>query len=190
MPCLLQRIAGRITCTDQAAVELKDCVLGDDPFLFQLALRMKEELGSSDVSGRLYTETLVQTLALHLIQKHATLPGGGASTSGGLPTARLRRVLSYMQANLEHDIDLNDLAAQAGMSRFHFARLFKQSTGETPIQRLTRLRIQDAQQLLRNTSLSIGEVCRQVGYQDQSHFATVFRRYSGQTPRAFRHSPR
>lgn len=189
MPCLLQRIAAKITCTDQAAVELKDRILEDDPFLFQLALRMKAVLGSSDTVGKLYAETLVQTLALHLIQKHATLSGARESGPGGLPTARLRRVISYMQTHLEHDVRLDDLAAQAGMSPFHFSRLFKESTGETPVQHLIRLRIEAAQHLLRETSLTIAEVCRQVGYQDQSHFATVFRRRTGQTPRAFRHAP-
>lgn len=67
---------------------------------------------------------------------------------GKLPHHRLNRVLDYLYAHLDKDISFEQLAAEANYSPYHFARLFKQTTGESPHQYLTRLRIEKAQRLL------------------------------------------
>ena len=99
---------------------------------------------------------------------------------------RLRRVLEFIHANLDRNIHLEELAETAGMSAFHFAKLFKLSTGKTPHQYLLQCRLERAKQLLRDPRVSLSEVSLQIGFADQSHLTTVFRRFVGVTPSKFR----
>jgi AraC family transcriptional regulator len=91
-----------------------------------------------------------------------------------------------MHARLDRDLPLEELAAAAYLSPFHFARLFKKATGASPHAYLAALRIERAQQLLAATDLSVTEIGSRVGYQSPSHFGKAFRQATGLTPRAFR----
>jgi AraC family transcriptional regulator len=82
-------------------------------------------------------------------------------------------------------IGLGELAAIAHVSRFHFTRLFKRSTGLTPMAYVERSRIRQAQDLLRMAELPLSEVALVVGFADQSHFTRRFHRHVGCTPAAF-----
>jgi AraC family transcriptional regulator len=115
-------------------------------------------------------------------------PGLGSPpvTTAGLTRLRLRRALDYIQANLDGDIHLDDLAAAVGLSPFHFARLFKVSTGSTPHQYLLQRRLEHAKELLRSPEASVSQVALESGFADQSHLTNVFRRFIGITPSQFR----
>ena len=111
---------------------------------------------------------------------------------GGLPGAA-RRVLEYIEANLHRNPPLSELCALAHMSAFHFARLFKQSTGVPPHRFVVRRRIEHAKALLASDGAPIALVARSVGFRTPGHFTTVFRRTTGMTPGAYRvvaHEPR
>ena len=103
-----------------------------------------------------------------------------------LPGARLRRVTDYIEAHLEEDLTLARLGAVVCMSPFHFARLFKRSTGLSPHRFVVRTRIGRARALLGAPDLSIRRISQIVGFRTVSHFTTVFRRVTGTTPRAYR----
>ncbi len=107
---------------------------------------------------------------------------------GGLPRWRLRRVLQYIEEHVSDDVSLDQLAEAAGnLSRYHFARLFKQSTGYSPYQYFVRQKIKQAQSLLRRQkSASLGEVAFACGFRDQSTFSRIFRQVTGLTPRSYR----
>ena len=105
---------------------------------------------------------------------------------GGLPVCRLRRVTQYIQDNLHQELRLAELSALVHMSPYHFARLFKQSTGASPHRFLVRRRIEQAAALLAAQPLPIGEIARSVGFRTPSHFTTTFRRVTGITPTAYR----
>jgi AraC family transcriptional regulator len=110
-------------------------------------------------------------------------------TSSGSPAlsgSRLRRVAEYIQQNLDKDLSLAELAAVVYMSPYHFARLFKDSTGVPPHRFVVRQRIARARGVLVTPELSIAQVSRMVGFRTPSHFTTVFRRVLGVTPRAYR----
>ena len=107
-------------------------------------------------------------------------------TTGTLPGSRLRRVTEYIEANLDKDLTLAELAAVVFMSRFHFARLFKYSTGVPPHRFVVRQRIARARGVLATPERSIAEISRLVGFRTASHFATVFRHVLGITPGAYR----
>ncbi|MDV6330788.1 AraC family transcriptional regulator [Asticcacaulis sp. 201] len=104
----------------------------------------------------------------------------------GLAKWRLKKVLSFIDANLSEPILLADLAACAGLSRMYFAAQFRQATGYRPHEFVLRQRIQRAQSLLRDTSDSLVQIALSVGFQTQAHFTTVFKSIVGETPRHWR----
>src|SRR5258706_4400469 len=105
---------------------------------------------------------------------------------GTLPWGRLRRVIEYIQQNLDHDLTLAELAALVYMSPYHFARLFKCSTGVPPHRFVVRQRIARARAFRATQELSIAQISRMVGFRTPSPFATVLRRVTGVTPRGYR----
>jgi AraC family transcriptional regulator len=125
-------------------------------------------------------------LAIHIAEKYANVAAQRPDYRGGLPIARLRKIEDYVRAHLAESISIVKLAELAELSPFHFSRVFKQTTGMTPLQFVTRERILQAQQLIRETSRSLIEIALEVGYTSPSHFAQVFRRTVGMAPTQFR----
>ncbi len=105
---------------------------------------------------------------------------------GTLPSCRLRRVTEYIQQNLDKELRLAELAAVVCMSPYHFARLFKCSTGVPPYRFVVRQRIARAREFLATRELSIAQISQMVGFRTPSHFTTVFRRVTSITPRSYR----
>ena len=136
----------------------------------------------------IYAETAARHLATHLVARahgwrdaYAAWPGKGDLTDN-----RLRRAFDYMVCNFAEQLTIEQLAKEAGISRFHFCRLFKLKTGLTPHQHLSRLRIANAQKLLRTTERSIAEIVAECGYAHSGHFAAAFSRITGRTPSQYR----
>ena len=99
--------------------------------------------------------------------------------------AAVRRATRFIEANLGQRMGLPKIAAAAGLSPFHFGRIFKQTTGLSPHQYLLERRISEAKQMLRAQRLSVAEIAAELGFYDQSHFSQVFKRNAGMTPRQF-----
>ena len=108
------------------------------------------------------------------------------SVAAGLPAWRVRRGTEYIEQNLDKPLPLTELAAVVYMSRFHFAHLFRRSTGDPPHRFVIRQRIARACEFLARSELTIAEISRRVGFRTPSHFTTMFRRVSGVTPRGYR----
>jgi AraC family transcriptional regulator len=118
-------------------------------------------------------------------------PGPGKTVAPrGLSEAALRRVLEHIDANRHYRARLSELSALAFMSVFHFARLFKRSTGLSPHRFLVGRRIDRAKELLVNDRAPIAMIGRMVGFRTASHFTRVFRRTTGVTPGAYRSAAR
>src|SRR5689334_25099820 len=83
-------------------------------------------------------------------------------------------------------VDLDELAAVAGVSKFHFVRCFGATYGETPIRYLTRRRIERAQDLLRSANLTVTEICMAVGFASLGSFSARFAELVGESPTAYR----
>lgn len=103
----------------------------------------------------------------------------------GLSRRALNRARSYIAENLGERFTLDDLARQAGVSRFHFARLFRISTGDSPMAYLLKSRIERAKQMLLLEDRPVCEIAAALGFCDQSHLTRTFRRMTGLTPREF-----
>lgn len=102
--------------------------------------------------------------------------------------AALARALALGEKRLSSPLTVDDLARAAGLSRFHFTRLFTAQTGATPIAWLTDLRLKEAARLLRTTSLPLKAVATRCGFSDPNYFGKVFRAHTGQTPGGYRRS--
>ena len=126
---------------------------------------------------------LAQEVARRAIIRHAGFP---APRFTATEDCRLRRVDGFIRENLGSSFSLAAIAREAGLSRFHLLRLFKQAYGETPFKRLTRLRMEEAQRRLVRTTESVTEIAIACGYADSAHFASAFRRTFGVAPTAFR----
>ena len=104
-----------------------------------------------------------------------------------LPGWRLKRVECLVESRLDEPLDLAALATAAGLSRMHFAAQFRAATGSRPHDYLLRRRIERSMSLMR-LSIPLAELALAVGFQSQSHFSTVFKRLTGQTPAQWRKS--
>ena len=109
---------------------------------------------------------------------------------GGLAPRALQRVREYVEEHLSENIELETLADIAGLSKWHFARAFKQSVGTPPHFYLVQRRLERAQELLAETDLPLAQIALKIGFSDQSHFSRRFRTLLGLTPRSFRRSKR
>lgn len=108
-----------------------------------------------------------------------------AAFRGGLAGGALRRVRAYIDDHIGERISLDELAREAGVSRFHFARQFRLSTGESPMGYVRRIRVERSKSILQARGSSIAEVAARMGFSDQSHFTRIFGRLVGVSPGNF-----
>jgi AraC family transcriptional regulator len=157
-----------------------------DSNITSVLLAMTADLNSGSPAGRLYGETLANALAVYLLNRYAVRRYTPGSYRGGLPGYRLGRVLDYIGDNLADDLSLSELAKVAGMSPHYFAELFRRSTGHPPHRYVLLRRIERAKQVLTDARCNVLEVGFDIGFQNSSHFARVFRKFVGVSPSQFR----
>ncbi len=162
-----------------------DPVVGRDPAIFQMATALLQamEQGADD----LYAETAAAWLAVHIISRHSRYLGLDDNRSAGpISDPRLSRVIEYMSVHFAEPLTLHDLAAVANISKFHFARAFKNRIGRTPHRFLTDIRLDTARRMLVTTDQSIASIGLACGYRDASHLSTAFATRYGVAPTVFR----
>ena len=157
-----------------------------DPLVVQtvVALLRGMRTGLPDI----YAQTAACWLATHLLSAHSPWRSIEAETrrpptiSGG----RLDAVRDLVRARFAEPLSLEDLAAEAGISKFHFARLFRQHTGTTPYAYLLEVRLDAACRLLAETDLLVKQVAARTGFGTVAALGAAFTRRQGVTPSAFR----
>lgn len=183
-PSVLARAAAEAMIPER--VELIEACNASDPVIRRIGLALKAEAESGGPAGRLYAESLANVLAVHLL-RHYTRDGDRLPAAlGGLTGRKLNLATEFIQDNIERDLGLTEIANAVDLSPFHFARLFKQATGVSPHQYLIKSRIERAKSLLAKSELPIVEVGFRVGFKNQSHFTTLFRKLTSLTPKAYR----
>ena len=105
---------------------------------------------------------------------------------GGLAPWQIRKVTSHVEAHLDRPIRNEDLAAVVRLNASHFGRAFRNSFGEPPHEYVIRRRVEHAQGLMLSTDASLSEIALNCGLADQSHLTRLFRRFAGESPRAWR----
>ncbi len=124
--------------------------------------------------------------AHEVVEAYLGVPLATVEAVGGLAPWRLQRVFAYIRENLVREVSVAEVAQAVGMSPYYFSKLFKMSTGTTPHQYVMRQRVERAQSLLRDGRTALANVAREVGFETQSHFTSVFRQLVGTTPKRYR----
>lgn len=168
------------------SIEVIEKYTETDLVISNVGMALLGELDSNGLSGHLYTESLANVLAVHLLRNYTASGIELRQRAGGLSGRKLRDVTSYIAENYTRDLRLEELARVAGISQFHFAREFKKMTGDSPHQYLIKLRIQRAKTLLKMTKMPLTEVGLQSGFSHQSHFTRLFHKFTGTTPQSYR----
>jgi AraC family transcriptional regulator len=189
-PGLVERVAAEEFDLDPARVSLPPLDGLVLPPLRAAMLAVNDELTAEAAGGRLAVESLAHIMAVHLIRNASAPRRTVRRTDGALPQGKLRAVVEYVEERLDTGLTLQQIAAVAHLSPYHFARQFKAATGLPPHQYVLARRVERAQQLLGEGDLSLAEVAAAVGFSDQSHLSQNFKRLVGVTPGQFRKSAR
>jgi AraC family transcriptional regulator len=139
---------------------------------------------------RVFGESLVNSLAMHLARNCRQLNGDLGGASRGLSRAQLARVMEFIQNAPYAGVSLQAMADAAGLSPFHFSRMFKAATGASPHQYVLRRRIDVGAELLLVRDDSIAAIALELGFTDQSHFTMHFKRIHGVGPAGYRRQHR
>lgn len=164
--------------------------------------RLSDALAATKAMHHPHSAILIDALRLAMLTRRAsrrTVVGRGQSepaeenpegqawrTVRSLQKWRLKRVMQYIDDNLDAKVTLQHLAAVAGLSRMHFAAQFRAAVGMRPHDYLLKRRIERAQELLLRADASLVDIALTVGFQTQAHFTTVFKRFAGDTPYQWR----
>lgn len=160
----------------------------EDPLIREIMLTLRREVRSGSADHVAYAESLATTLSGHLLRYYCDAAPQIREFRGGLTKLQMSRVIDYVHTHLAEDISLRKLAALVDLSPFHFARLFRKSTGLSPHQFVIRSRILRAKELLLRPGAVIAEVATEVGFCDQSHLSAHFKRHLGVSPKRFARS--
>jgi AraC family transcriptional regulator len=155
-----------------------------DPFLWHMVRGIERHLAMWDLE-KSYIESVAIIIGQHLLSTYGETPST-SSRPGGLPRYKMRRAVDYIEAHYKEEFSFRDIAGQLDMSPFHFARMFKHSTGESPHQFIMRCRVEAAKKLLVESDMPIADISFAVGYKNQSYFTTRFAILVGMTPAVFR----
>jgi AraC family transcriptional regulator len=167
-------------------VELQPSRKFADGRLSALVTAAHTEMVAGFPSGRLFLDSVEQAMAVALVKNRAVRHRLVQISRGGLGSARLRRIKELVQAKIEDDLGLDEMAESVGLSTAHFARMFRKSTGQTPHQFVLRQRIERAKAMLRAPDARILDVAVACGFKTQQHFAQVFRDVCGVSPTEYR----
>ena len=167
-------------------VELRPSRKFANPRLSALVAAVHAEMVAGFSSGRLFLDSVEQAVAVALVKDHAVRHRPVQIYRGGLGSARLRRIKELVDAKLEFDLSLDEMAQAVGLSTAHFARMFRKSTGETPHQFVLRQRLERAKAMLRAPDSRVLDVAVACGFKTQQHFAQAFRDVWGVSPTEYR----
>lgn len=157
-----------------------------DTLVEHLALVLLSELDRKPHPAQaLMAEHISMALAVHLLRRYGTNPDPRVRDLPRLDSNELGLVTAFIEDNLDATIRLTDLAEVVRVSRFHFARMFKQSTGLTATAFVERCRMERARSLIAETGIPLAEIAVMTGFADQSHFTRRFHRHAGCTPAAY-----
>ncbi|WFU49467.1 helix-turn-helix transcriptional regulator [Sinorhizobium terangae] len=186
----LDRIAGERGASRMAAIGIAPGVPNDDVIVRSLAGSLLPALENPERANPLFLDHIGMALLAHLGTRYGDMPAVHRPKRGGLAPWQERRSKEILMERLDGDIALEELAHECGLSRSHFARAFKETTGVPPHRWLLARRIERAQDLLLNSNLSISEIANSCGFADQSHFTRVFTKMVETGPGEWRRSRR
>jgi AraC family transcriptional regulator len=184
-PAFIGRVAAEAGVNPDR-VEIVPTIGARDPRFEQIGLALLGELHADGLGGRLYAESLATLLAVQVLRHQSTVDLPTPRRGARLSSAALGLASEYVEEHLGEDLSLAALAGAVGLSPYHFARLFRESTGLSPHQYVIRRRVERARLLLASTDRSLAWIAQDVGFASGSHLATHVRRLLGVSPSRLR----
>lgn len=165
----------------------RHAVLPRSPGLRGLQQALLAEAAQKEAGYRLKVDLIAMELLVESLRLSSDLVIYPSRPVDSRYRERIEPVKAYLEAHLAEEVDLVSLSRAAALSPYYLSRLFKAHVGISPHQYLIRIRIKRAAELLQNSSLTVTQVCYQVGFNSLSHFITTFRQHTGLTPSQYRH---
>ena len=183
---LIDAAAAQTGARATTRVEIRNEFAVRDIVLERLAQAMLAEMElDRHPAQTLVVDSISMAIAAHMLGQYNNFDGIGPGQAPPLGKRELARLMAYVEDNLDRQITLAELAEVVNVSRFHFTRLFKRSTGSTAIRFVEKCRIRRAQSLIVETDLPLVDIALVTGFADQSHFTRRFQREVGCTPAAY-----
>ncbi|GAA1619236.1 AraC family transcriptional regulator [Kribbella sancticallisti] len=182
---LMQRVGLELWDRDGIGSRQADALAVADPVVEQILLQLAKV--AAEGSDDLYAEGAAEFLAVHLLTRYGGMP---QVASPRYEDARVRKAIDIMRDNLHAPLTLRDIADEVWLSVYHFLRVFKSATGQTPRRYLTSLRVDAARRHLEQGDASVSEVAHLCGFSSPAHLSTAFARETGMSPSAYRQSRR
>jgi AraC family transcriptional regulator len=164
-------------------VELIEQRRETDPALRHIVMALRTGLQTGHAGDRMYGEALSTALAVHLLREYGGRSLALQHAHRGLSREKLARTFEYIHDQLHADLTVARIARTVHMSPYHFTRLFKKATGQSPYRYVIEARTKRAKELLRSGKFSISEIAHQVGFADQSHLTHHVKNFFGVTPK-------
>ena len=157
-----------------------------DPVLYGLATSLRPAFDKPSEASSLFVQHVAMGFFFHLMRHYGGVEERRVAVCGGLSPSHASRARAFVEAHLDRDICLADIAKECRLSLGHFSRAFKITFGEPPHRYMLARRIENAKHLLRNTRLALAAVAAHSGFADQSHMTRVFTRALGASPGQWR----
>ena len=157
-----------------------------DPLLQSLCFALIAETRQNPHAAKFYLDATTSLFAAYLVRNFSAGTARSERQTGSLRPNALRQALTYIEDNLDNKLSLSGIAASVSLSPDHFARLFRQSTGESPYRYVLSRQLERAYELLQERELSVGEIAARVGFYDQAHFSRYFKKATGLSPSEYR----
>ena len=161
-----------------------------DPILYQLGACLSALLEHPQENNFLLVDHIALAVQSHIYQTYSATPAWSPKARGGLAPWQESRAKEAMDAGLDKEITIAQLACDCGLSASQFARAFRQSTGCPPHRWLLQRRIERAQDLLLTSDKTLAEIARVCGFSDQSHLTRAFGQTVGTSPGLWRRTRR
>lgn len=185
-PTYYARLAERTLDLEPTILEPIDRLLILEPWIERVGRELVLPLNWNETADRLALSQATNLLLVHLLRRHSQRRD--LRFRGGLAPIALRRVEAYIEAYLDRPLSVAELAAQTALSEFHFARMFRLSTGLSPHEYVRERRLQHAKTRIAESDQPLGDIALACGFSSQSHFGQSFRQRFGVTPGDYRRS--
>lgn len=170
------------------ATALREVTACHDPVLSHLGAALAPVLNRPQEASPLFLAQMATAIETYVLDRYAEAPAAPTVAAGGLSPVLLQRAQDMLLGHLDGNVSVAEIATACRMSRSHFIRAFRHTTGQTPHQWLLAERVAIARRLLRQPAHTLAQVAALCGFADQSHFTRVFTQREGCTPGRWRRS--
>ncbi len=183
---LVSGICAEVTDRCIADIRLQDVLKSHDPIVTAVVAAITREARQQALGSALYVEAVATQLVVHLMRNYASVTFREPSGKGRLSPSQVRRLTEYIDSRLRKQLNLETLAAVAGLGVWTFTRHFRESFGQTPHAYIIEQRVDRARRLLAQSCMPIKEVASVCGFADQAHMTRLFQTHLHTTPAMLR----